>query len=243
MNYNSIIKSFISEAKAGTQYKKMSKPFSIFAFIAMLPMMLISAVSVVSYYVLLFVYNGLASSVQYLERWLDGKKSDVRHATEAVLYFVAMPYIFFCQALLAIFAVVFYFTWFGLMVFTYLSTLGGVRWQPFLNTASFDGKTKITATTNEVAANVYALISFILFAFVALFFLISVFGGDVGGVYMAFSSIYWSHVIIANLAIFRKKTSGCCDTETAVESVSVKEDASVVEIEDNTDEYDSLPEL
>ena len=243
MNYNAIAKSFLEEIKSGIQYKKLGKPFSVFAFIAMLPIIILSAVQFIGYYVLLFVYNGLASSVEYLERWLDAKKSDVRHATEAVLYFVAMPYIFFCQALLAFFAVVFYFNWFSLMVYTYLATLGGVRWQPFLTTAKFDGKAKSIATTNDIAGKIYSIISFVLFAFVCLFFIIMISGGYVAGAISSFISLHISHIVIANVAIFRKvvisKDGEAVVSASAGEAAASEPVVAVVE----EDEDDSLPEL
>jgi len=239
MNYNSIIKSFICEAKSGIQYKRMGKPFSIFSFIAMLPMIIAATAQVIAYYVLLFVYNGLASSVEYLERWLEGKRGGVRHATEAVLYLVAMPYIFFCQALLAFFAIVFYFCWFALMCCAYVATLGGVKWQPFLNTASFDDYNS-RATTNVIAAKVYSIISFSLFVFVVLFNIISLSGGDVGGVASAFSSIYYSHLIIATIAIFRKKI--VADGECEAVSAGASDCENAIEPEEE-EEDDSLPEL
>ena len=85
-----------------------------------------------------FFFKCFATPVDYLQSWFDSQKDDIQHASQAVLYFVCIPYIFSQQILLAMNAFAFFFQWFGLMLSAYIMTLGAVRWQPVISEATFD---------------------------------------------------------------------------------------------------------
>ncbi|MBQ8381481.1 MAG: hypothetical protein IJY18_06265 [Clostridia bacterium] len=178
MNYLELIKGLRSEAMEKLQYKKLAMPYSIFAFIAVLPFVVSAFLTMVLYYVLAFLYNCFASAVTYLEGWLKENKKDVQHATEAVLYFVTVPFIFFCHVLLSVFAIFFYFTWFSAQCSFFIATLGGTRWQPFINTASYSADNKkLYARANATASLVFSLVSFVLYAVITVLTVIGLFGG------------------------------------------------------------------
>ena len=48
-----------------------------------------------------------------------------------------MPGLFIIKALLAAFSFIFYIEWFKIMCTTYIATLGGIRWQPYIGDAIF----------------------------------------------------------------------------------------------------------
>jgi len=138
MNYSALLKGLIAEMKQGDQYKRMSKPAKIFAIVATSPLILSFVLMAFFYRVLLFCYHAFSAPVDYLMGFLKEQKDDVQHATQAVLYFVCMPFIFFLKAWISIISLIFFFRWFSLMLIGYLLTFGGIRWQPFINTAAFE---------------------------------------------------------------------------------------------------------
>lgn len=212
MNYGALIKGLREEIKTGHQYKNLGSPYSALAFIAMLPFIIVTVSMFIGMYCLLFLYNAFLSGTQYLESWLDTNKKNLHPATEAVLYFCTIPTIFAMRVALSVFSLFFYFSWFNLMCSTYVSTLGGVRWQPFVSEATYDG-VKFGPNTNETAAKAFAIIAFILLALCVLMFLIASGVDDrrdslqistVGFVIFAIDAAF---VNISVPAIFKKKIS------------------------------------
>ena len=133
MDYQKSIQTLLKEAKAGTSYYQLAKPYRVFLWIALFPLYVLEMSLIISYYVMLFLYNAMMSPVTYLESWQDKKKDGVFHATQAVIYFVSTPFIFLLRIVLSMMSFAFFFLWFYLMCTTYIVTLGGVKWQPFIN--------------------------------------------------------------------------------------------------------------
>ena len=207
MNYQQQIKNLLAEAKEGIRYTDMSSGTRVLTIIAMLPVYAMNYLLIASYYVLLFFYNALLSPVSYLESWLEERQDKVQHATQAVLYFVCMPYVFFNRVLISIISFFFYFTWFELIIVTYLSTLGGIRWQPSINTASFDKKHSFILKPGEVGTMVYTILAFGLFMLYILLFLL-VYIGEVYDIFSFFNfvgTVYFIMITIINPILFRKK--------------------------------------
>lgn len=177
MNYSALFKNFLKEVGAACQYKNLDAPFKAFAIVATIPFWIIFGVLVAVKYVNLFLFNCFASSCDYLEGWVNETKKGVYHATEAVIYFIAIPYIFFIRCLLSLFSVVFYLFWFLTMCFAYIATLGGIRWQPFIANAKYDNIT-VKATTNKTAGNTIVLIGFVLFCLYIIFYIVTRFTYD-----------------------------------------------------------------
>lgn len=167
MDYQKSIQSLLKEAKAGASYKQLGKPYRTFLKIALFPLYIVEFALIIAYYVQLFFYNAMMSPVTYLEAWQDKKKEGIQHATQAVLFFVTTPFIFFLRVLISLMSFNFFFLWFFLMCYTYLVTLGGINWQPCINVIPEreGGETKLRASAGEKFATV-ALLFFA--AFVAL---------------------------------------------------------------------------
>ena len=100
MNYQHQIKNLLAEAREGIRYRGMSQGARVLTIIAMLPVYAAACVAIAFYYVNLFFYNALLSPVSYLESWLEERQDKVQHATQAVLYFVCIPFIFFNRVLM-----------------------------------------------------------------------------------------------------------------------------------------------
>jgi len=212
MDYLALTKSLRQEALAGIQYKRMKAPFNVLAFITMLPYIIAAFLSFVWFYVFVFVYNGISAAADYLESWVDRKKKDIHPATEAVLFFITIPFIFVCHCFLSIFSIIFYFAWFLIQIICYLATLGGTRWQPFLYHAKFgDEAPKFCARTKIGVAHTFTIINLSLVGLGALLFLISLVVdsartaatiGDIRGVFMVINILF---VCIAIPFMFKKK--------------------------------------
>ena len=170
MDYLAKIKGLCNEICQKVHYKEMSKGRRILAYIGMFPFFMLNALLIVNYYVLVFFFNCSSSAADFLLSWVKETKKDLKHATEAVLYFVTMPTIFLMQVFLSLFAPVFYILWFVLMLSSYVSTLGGIRFQPFIATATFedDGMVLRSLTPKNTSAGFAAMIFTLLCAVIVL---------------------------------------------------------------------------
>ncbi len=202
MDYQKSIENLLQEAKAGISYKRLEKPYRTFAKIALFPLCVVEIALIIAYYVQLFFYNALMSPVTYLEEWQNKSKEGIFHATQAVLFFVTTPFIFFLRVMLSMISFGFFFLWFFLMCYTYLVTLGGIQWQPCINIIKEKAENApvLRAQAGEKFATM-AFVSFILFAVLAILaicYVVSVLTvfAVVGAVY-AFTIIFANAIICA----------------------------------------------
>ena len=197
MNYSTLLKNLLAEVKSLNQYKEIKKPFNVLAFIAVLPFTIASFFISLFYIIFDFLFNGIASCARYLEKWVDEKKKDIHPASEAVLFFITMPTIFFFNVLLSGFALFYYFTWFVLQVNLFVATLGGTRWQPYIANAEF-GEEDLVVTTNEATSGIFAIASFSLFILTLIMFILA---PELGATLF---SIYEIGILVAVPLIFKK---------------------------------------
>ena len=212
MDYLSHVKSLREEALAGIQNKNMKAPFNVFAFIIMLPYIIGAFCQFVSFYILVFFYNGVAAAADFLENWVEKKKKNIHPATEAVLYFVTMPFIFLCQCFLSMFSIFFYFSWFTLQINCYIATLGGTRWQPFLYHATFgDEAPKFYASTKTGAYSAFVIVNLCFIGFNSFLWLLNVAIRDyratavITAMISVFAAINVLFVLIGAVSMFKKK--------------------------------------
>ena len=102
MDYQKSIQNLLKEAKESTSYQQLGAPYRIFLKIALFPLIVLEFVLIMVYYVQLFFYNAMMAPVSYLETWLEKKKDGVFHATQAVLFLIATPFIFLLRILLSL---------------------------------------------------------------------------------------------------------------------------------------------
>lgn len=140
MDYNKKIKGLIKEAFEFIQYKNQNMHCRIFLIVASAPLIAFAAVNIILYYILLFCYKAFSAPIDFLHNKLEEQGEKVKHATQVVIYFVGWPLVFLSYVGIALAAILFYFQWFITIASVYLATLGGVRWQPFINEAQYDDK-------------------------------------------------------------------------------------------------------
>lgn len=173
MDYSKLIKDLTGEMKKGVQYARIPNPFRIFTIIAMIPLAIAFVLTSFAYWVTLFVYKMIASPAEYLHQWLRAQKDEVKHATQAVMYYICLPAIFALQLLLSISSIVFFVQWFVLMVEGYLLTLGGIKWQPFITEATFGEEEEAEyKPENKTVMAVFSCTALGAFALTCLFALI-----------------------------------------------------------------------
>ena len=211
MNYSKLLHGLIAEMKTGVQYKRIPQPFKAFVIIGMIPVILAFVGQSIAYRVQVFFFKALSAPAEYLHRWLRGQKDEVEHATQAVMYFVCLPYIFFLQTLLALASLGFFFSWFGLQVTGYLLTLGGIRFQAYVSDATYDEveKGEYVCTPNDQIAIIF---SCVLVGSIALNVLLGIVidisdsyrvWSAVSGMRSLLNLIYWVAVVIVNPILFR----------------------------------------
>jgi hypothetical protein len=166
MDYLSFTNGLFKELKSFKGYSNLNLVCKILMAIATLPFTLAALVCVIAYYILGFFKNAIAMPAEDLEAWVDKRKSGEHFLPTAVIYLVALPFIFLLRVVYSLMSIVFYFMWFEIMMFTFVATLGGVRWQPFVNKAKYDEEYawdyKLDGTVLNIASAIIAIVSIIL---------------------------------------------------------------------------------
>ena len=132
MDYHAPIKGLIREARLGVRFKNMSPVVKIIVKILLIPFIIITFFSIAYYYITLFFFKAFASPIQYLHNIIKNEAKEVKHASQFAIYWLTFPYIFALYVIQSFTAFSFFFLWFGCMLNTYIVTLGGVKFQPFL---------------------------------------------------------------------------------------------------------------
>lgn len=138
MDYHAPIKGLIKEARESTRIKEMSLVARIIVTILLVPFIILAFLNIVYYYITLFFFKAFTSPIQYLHNIVKEEAKDVKHATQFAIYWLTFPYIFFMYVIQSFTAFSFFFIWFNCMLSTYIATLGGVRFQPFLLDVKYD---------------------------------------------------------------------------------------------------------
>ena len=168
MNYSLSIKKLFREVARQKSYSRLHPALRIVMLILMLPFIVVAGSAAVVYHVLLFFRNGSQIAADELEMWLNKRKEGTHCAPESVLYFVTIPFIFFLRVLLTYFSGFLYFTWFTIMCSTYIASIGGIRWQPYLNTVSYDAEYAWSFKHSNKTFNVFALLNVVFIALCVL---------------------------------------------------------------------------
>ena len=143
----------------------------------------------------------------YLENWQSERTKGVQHITEAVVFLVSTPFIFFLRVWLSIASFFFYFQWFELMCFTYLFSLGSIRWQPFLNTATYDdNEHHWKLRPAEAGTMVFGIIAFCFLCLLTLLFNIMYFGDvyEIYDAFIVFNVLYYILILLVNPILFKQ---------------------------------------
>ncbi len=175
MEYIALLRGLLSECFSLIQYKRLPVPVRIFAIIGVFPFLLLSVFYVSAFAVWSFLYSAVFCAVEFLEKWVEQKREGLGTAAEAVLYLVTMPAVLLLRLVLALTVILLFFVWFCLEAVIFLASLGGTRWQPFLNRAAFAENNSLHATTDPTLGSVIAVLASALILLYALMMLASAF--------------------------------------------------------------------
>ena len=129
---------YLEKLKALMQYKRAYSTKNALLVIAFLPLYLLLYAFVATYHVVHFFYKILTSPIDYLESWKDRQAQNKQHATEAVVHFVTVPFLFLLRITASFCTAVFMLLWVPISVLINLVTLGQVKCQVFLLDTKFD---------------------------------------------------------------------------------------------------------
>ncbi len=204
MEYIALLRGLLSECFSLIQYKRLPLPVRIFAVIGVFPFLLLSALYVLGFAVWSFWYSAVFCAAEFLEKWIDQKREGASHAAEAVLYLVTMPAVLLLRLVLALTVIILFFIWFFLEAVIFLASLGGTRWQPFLNRAAATERDSFTAVTDPTLGSVIAVIAAALILLYALMILASAFDSLFLTVCGVLDYVYTLFAAIAIPLIFKK---------------------------------------
>ena len=199
MNYGALIKGLFAEARRGIRFEEMNIIGKIMAVFGLLPFIILSAFSAAGFYVTLFFYKALTAPIEFLHKTVREEGQQVKHATQVIVYWIGFPLVFFLYAFVAFLTIGFYFQWFFLMLLIYITTLGGVKWQPFVSEAKYDEEVDYECFPGVTGTSIFVVILAVLF----LLFVVSILF-DLYEVQGLFIILYMVTAIVVNLLLFKK---------------------------------------
>lgn len=163
---NNLFKQFISFWK----YRRCAIAIRVLIAIIMSPFIAVFFALFGLLYVISFLINLLDSPANYLLSFVHEEKDQIKHATQAVLYFVFMPVVLLIKLICALLipeAVILYFFE---IVFGYIASLGGIDFKidlinpairdiPEYDGRKFDIRIQITFVTLAVVSGIMAPLS------------------------------------------------------------------------------------
>ena len=167
MNYHSLIKSLVAEAKSGLQFKRMNPVLKVFVKIALIPLFVLAFLGVCGFYLTLFLYKAISSPLDHLHKVVKGEGKEVKHATQFAVYWISWPCLFILYLFQAAMAITFYFQWFFVMLTVYLATLGGVKWQPFLMDASYPNEESYVVQPGQGGIITFLVFTLVFYSFIS----------------------------------------------------------------------------
>ena len=123
----------LKEAFKFKKYKAMSPALAVFTGILMLPLVLASFAVTATLAVLCFAFTVLSSPLKYLHALVHEEGQTVRHLTQAIVYFISWPLVFFLYVLMSLLLLLIIPTYALLSVLLYAWSLGGFKFHLFMN--------------------------------------------------------------------------------------------------------------
>lgn len=161
MDYNKKLFDLLKEARTLVQYKRLPVIFRILLFIPMLPLIIHDALLIAGYLISAFIYQGISTPFNIVHDFVKKEREGVKDLAEAAICLIATPLLLIYQLFLALFSFGFYISWFFIMLYTYIITLGGIKWQPYIKEATFDNNLDgLTPAPSTKAAKTFALLLF-----------------------------------------------------------------------------------
>ena len=227
MNYFELMNGLVKESFEFPQYKRMPIVYRILMTICLLPLILLDLSLFVSYQALAFLQKGLSTPADVLHDFVKKERAEVKHITQAIIYAIALPWIFFNYVLLSFISLMFYLIWFFIMLLTYIITLGGVTWQPFISEARYEATVQYEYEPSGNAMIGLVSMPFISIVLAAVFYLCIREKPDefLNTCFSVCMGIYLLFILIINPLSFRKHPipANCPNDDIDNQSVNAHE--------------------
>lgn len=132
MNFFEKINLLLKEALTFKQYKRMCVFFRILVGILMFPSYIVCFSLAMEYYFLTIIHKLFSLPADILEKFYKDQSKDVHCATQAVIYFVCLPFVFMLKVLLAFLSFFLGVYYFVLTIALQIATLNGITFKPFI---------------------------------------------------------------------------------------------------------------
>jgi hypothetical protein len=141
-------------------YKKLFPAASAISALVLWPFLLASLLLSGFYYLYAFILKICSVPVDFLSKVMHEEGREVKHATQAIVYFVAFPVVFFMYILISFFTINLVVLYFFISVFNYAWTIKGFVLKPYLLEAECEELPEGRATLAEnIKAGVFGYIS------------------------------------------------------------------------------------
>ena len=132
INYLDKLSQLLREAFKFKKYKAMHPALAVFAGILMIPFVLASFSVAAAFAVLAFSFSVCTSPVKYLHTLVNQEGKEVKHATQAIVYLISWPFVFFLYAVMAVLLLMIIPTYALLSILLYVWSFGGFKFHLFM---------------------------------------------------------------------------------------------------------------
>ena len=156
-------KDLVKESLLCKSFKGLTVAKRVLCIIALAPFIAAYVCMLLLYWALVVTYRFASNQLEYIHAFIIKERAEVRHATEAVVYFIAFPFIFTLKVLVGLLAGAVMIWHFVSSMVGYIATFGGIKFSPFVldNVNRFSNR-------DAVKHNKGAVITFIIIALVLL---------------------------------------------------------------------------
>ena len=209
MDVISKMQGLINEAKKGIQFKRMNAFEKVIIILGLLPIIACTLVVMLLLYMTNFFYKIFLTPLEKLHNVIKEERNEIKHATQFWLYVVSWPLIFTMYIYKASMSFALSVQWFILMIFAYLVTLGGVKWQPFLHEADYSVQEDYDLKPSKVGVAIFVTILTVLYL-IQIVCVIGIRSTQIDMGYAAYVVNYYSNIavlvmmFVINPLVFRK---------------------------------------
>lgn len=162
MNLFNQFKDLVKDSLLCKSYKGMTAAKRVLCIIALAPFIAVYVAMLLAYWMLAVCYRFACNQLEYVHAFIIKERAEVRHATEAVVYAIAFPWIFLMKLISSILSFALMIVHFFTSMIGYVATFGGIKFSPFIldNVDRFKSR--------EAVKHSKALVTFIIIALTLL---------------------------------------------------------------------------
>ena len=169
MDFFNKFKDLVKESLLCKSFKGLSTAKIVLCAIALAPFIAAYVAMLLVYWLFAVIYRFACNQLDYIHSFIVKERAEVRHATEAVVYAVAFPFIFLMKVLTGLLAAALMFIHFFTSMIGYIATFGGIKFSPFVFDDVDRFKCRAAVKHNKSAVTVFVIIGLVLLGVSVLF--------------------------------------------------------------------------